>query len=259
MVTQAYDEYYFDVPQIFGDPMHSDPVVQGYRDQWWQEEDPTEAMANRWVARRVDFVGQESLGQEYFLVNIPDPDIENLDNLANPSQLAALSLWFTDAKSVAGPTFWSSPSMWTGTLLIGNRHTSIRLEDATWRGGQIILAGGKLEMVQSTVLCGRYAANVPCPAPGQTAQEQEVAIASPTQTNNEEQKATIASPAGTENEEQNVTIASPTDTENEEQVVTIASPTDTENGEQKVTIASPTDKENANKHERRPRNGRLRD
>lgn len=91
------------------------------------------------------------------LVNIPNPKISNPDNVPNPKEVAALSLSFIDTKHIKGS------AVWTGTLVIGNKHTSLSLRETTWLGGQIALAGGKLEMIQSTVLCGRFAANVCCP------------------------------------------------------------------------------------------------
>jgi hypothetical protein len=148
--THATSEFYFDFPQPFGD---SKDKEKGHE---WQDNDLSKSMDNLWVPRRVIFE-QGTLGQECFLVNIPNPEISNPDDVPNPKEVAALLLLFIDTKHIKGS------AVWTGTLVIGNKHTSLSLRETTWLGGQIILAGGKLEMIQSTVLCGRFAANVCCP------------------------------------------------------------------------------------------------
>merc|ERR1711933_513613 len=91
--------------------------------------------------------------------NLPNPEIDNPDNIANSQELAALALSFTN------PELVNNPSVWAGTLIIGNRYTSLRLEHTTWLGGQIILAGGELELSHSSVLCGKYSANALCGEP----------------------------------------------------------------------------------------------
>jgi len=149
---QHDDTKYFDkVPQKFGDYFpdeykHEDP---------WLTHDLSPSYSNRWVPRTVEF-SHDTLGQEYFLMNLPNPKINNPDNVPNANELAAIALSFTDSTSV------SNPLVWAGTLVVGNRYTSLRLDSTTWLGGQIILAGGKLELSHTSVLCGKYSANLPC-------------------------------------------------------------------------------------------------
>lgn len=151
--SEQYDDTtYFDkVPQKFGDYFpdeykHEDP---------WLTYDLSPSYSNRWVPRTVEF-SHGTLGQEYFLMNLPNPEIDNPDNVTNVNELAAIALSFTDSTSV------SNPLVWAGTLVVGNRYTSLRLDNTTWLGGQIILAGGKLELSHTSVLCGKYSANLPC-------------------------------------------------------------------------------------------------
>ena len=171
----AESEFYFDFPQGFGDSYGKNSATSSKKTQaerylpsknsndekmgyaWW-DNDLSMQMTNLWVPRRVVFE-EGTLGQEYFLVNMPNPEISNPDDVLNPKEAAALSLSFMNTKHIKGS------ALWTGTLVIGNKHTSISLEETTWVGGQLILAGGKLDLTKSTVLCGRYAANAYCPHP----------------------------------------------------------------------------------------------
>ena len=89
-------------------------------------------------------------------MNIPNPKIINTDNVTEAQEVAALDISFTDSEAIAGQMIWK------GTFIVGNKYTSLRLKNSIWLGGQIILAGGRLELIDSSVLCGKYAANRPC-------------------------------------------------------------------------------------------------
>ena len=147
---QSEEEFYLDFPQPFGDPwMATGPLLSN-------EGRDANTNSSQWVPRRVEF-DSDTLGQEYFLLNIPNPEIiYNPDNITNAKEVTALAFSFTDSEAVTDPIIWA------GTLILGNKHTSLRVKNSTWVGGQIILAGGELELIESSVLCGKYAANRPC-------------------------------------------------------------------------------------------------
>ena len=52
----------------------------------------------------------------------------------------------------------------TGSYMVSNPYTSLRMRNYTWNGGQIVLGGGALELEDTVVSCGVFAANVQCPA-----------------------------------------------------------------------------------------------
>ena len=51
----------------------------------------------------------------------------------------------------------------TGSYIISNPHSSLRLRNYKWGGGQVALAGGSLTLKDTVVTCGLYAPNVLCP------------------------------------------------------------------------------------------------
>ena len=77
-------------------------------------------------------------------------------NTHSAAQCAAVALDFSSAPGVTGSI--------TGSHLVANPHSSLRVRNYTWNGGQVALGGGVLELDDTIISCGMFAANVQCPS-----------------------------------------------------------------------------------------------